>query len=118
MDEIILEGIEFFANHGYYDEEQKVGNRYVVDVVVNASLVDAGESDQLSQTINYEKIYKIVYQVMNKPARLLEHLAHQIITKTKEEYPEVKGVEVKVSKHNPPIGGICQIAAVKMKRDF
>ncbi|MFQ3575824.1 MAG: dihydroneopterin aldolase [Cytophagales bacterium] len=118
MDEVILEGIEFFANHGYYDEEQKVGNRYVVDVVVNAPLHAAGESDLLSQTVNYEKIYKIVNLVMSKPARLLEHLAHLIIENIKVEYPEIHGVEVKVSKHNPPIGGICQKACVKLKRHF
>jgi dihydroneopterin aldolase len=116
MDEIILEGIEFFANHGYYDEEQKVGNRYVVDIIVRADLERAAESDALSQTINYEKIYKIIQNVMSKPARLLEHLAMQIINNIKNEFSIIKEVEVKVSKHNPPVGGICYKASVKMKR--
>ncbi|RZK29989.1 MAG: dihydroneopterin aldolase, partial [Hymenobacter sp.] len=32
MGQIALEGLEFFAFHGYYDEEQKIGNKYGVDI--------------------------------------------------------------------------------------
>ena len=28
MGQIALEGMEFFAYHGHFDEEQKIGNKY------------------------------------------------------------------------------------------
>ena len=42
---VSLEGLEFFAYHGYYDEEQKVGNKYSVDVTVRADLKAAAVED-------------------------------------------------------------------------
>ena len=31
MGKVALEGIEFFSYHGYYEEEQKLGNKYEVN---------------------------------------------------------------------------------------
>jgi dihydroneopterin aldolase len=31
---ITLEGMEFFAHHGYYQEEQKIGNKFAVDIMI------------------------------------------------------------------------------------
>jgi dihydroneopterin aldolase len=38
MGKITLEGLEFFAFHGYYDEEQKIGNKYGVDITIETFL--------------------------------------------------------------------------------
>lgn len=109
---ISLEGMEFFAYHGYYDEEQKIGNKYAIDLTIEADLSSAAESDKLRDTINYEELYQLVLQVMQKKHRLLEHVAHDIIEKIKTTYGSVKQVTVGVSKYNPPIGGICERAKV------
>ncbi len=116
MDEIALIGLEFFSKHGYYDEEQKIGNRYGVDIKVFTDTSEAGEKDSLKETINYETIYTIVKTVMDKPARLLEHIGHQIIQDLLGQFIAVNKVEVRISKFNPPIGGICERAAVKLIR--
>ena len=68
--------MEFFAFHGYYDEEQKIGNKYGVDLYIKTNLLAAGESDKLQQTVNYEVLYRLVAEEMRAPARLLEHVAH------------------------------------------
>jgi dihydroneopterin aldolase len=109
---ISLEGMEFFAYHGYYDEEQKIGNKYAIDLTIETDLTEAAESDRLKDTVNYEHLYKLVLHVMQKKHRLLEHVAHDIIQQIKEEFTTVKTVTVAVSKYNPPIGGICERAKV------
>ncbi|GAA4375659.1 dihydroneopterin aldolase [Hymenobacter koreensis] len=116
MGQISLEGLEFFAFHGYYDEEQKIGNKYGVDLKVRTNLYRAGSTDKLPETVNYEVLYKLVFEEMQAPARLLEHLAHRIIDRVMHELPHVRRVEVSVSKFNPPLGGICHRARVTLKR--
>ncbi|GAB4002492.1 dihydroneopterin aldolase [Spirosoma daeguense] len=115
MGTIALEGLEFFSYHGFYDEEQKIGNKYSVDIIVNADFSDAARLDRLSATVNYEDIYRITATVMKKPARLLEHVAHQIIQEIRTKYTDIESIEVSVSKFNPPIGGVCHRARITLK---
>ena len=112
---ISLEGLAFFAYHGFYAEEQKVGNRYSVDVHVTTDFSIAASEDRLSQTVNYEKIYEVVTQVMAQKHKLLEHIAHSIIEKIRMQYPQIEEVNVSVSKFNPPIGGVCERSRVRLK---
>jgi dihydroneopterin aldolase len=116
MGQIALEGMEFFAFHGYYDEEQKIGNKYGVDLYIRTDLYAAGNSDNLSHTINYEVLYRLVAEEMLAPARLLEHLGHRVIDRIMIRFPHIRSVKVSVSKFNPPLGGICTRARVTLKR--
>ena len=116
MGRITLEGIEFFAYHGYYQEERKTGNRYSVDISVEADLEQAAEEDSLKETVNYEKLYRIVSEEMQKPSKLLEHIGHRLIEQTFRNFPEIATVEVSVSKFNPPVGGVCRRAVVTLRR--
>ena len=116
MGVVALEGMEFFAYHGYYDEEQKTGNRYSVDIAVTADVAGAARQDRLSLTINYEALYRIIAEEMARQSRLLEHIAERIIERTYQAYPHAELVEVSVSKYNPPIGGICTRARVTLRK--
>lgn len=116
MGKVSLEGLEFFAYHGYYDEEQKIGNKYSVDISVYADLDEAAREDQLNETIDYEKLYKIITNEINRPSRLLEHIGKRIMDAVMEKFPMVKAVEVSVSKYNPPIGGVCHRAVVSLEQ--
>ncbi|MDO7876588.1 dihydroneopterin aldolase [Hymenobacter sp. ASUV-10] len=116
MDQVALEGMEFFAFHGYYDEEQKLGNKYGVDLYVKADLQEAGQSDALPKTVNYVVLYRLVAEEMAIPARLLEHVANRILNRIMAEMPHVSKVKISVSKFQPPLGGICQRSRVTLKR--
>lgn len=114
MGKITLEGLEFFAFHGYYDEEQKIGNKYGVDISIESSLDKAGTDDKLSETIDYEELYEIIRNEMSIPSRLLENIGGRIMNAVFKKFPLVTFVEIKVSKFNPPIGGICNRAIVTL----
>ena len=111
-----MEGIEFFAYHGFYQEERKTGNRYSVDITVEANLSQAAEEDSLKETVDYEKLYRMVSEEMQKPSRLLEHIGHRLIEQAYLNFPGISSVEVSVSKFNPPVGGVCRRAVVTLKR--
>ena len=111
---ISLEGLEFFANHGFYEEEQKIGNKYSVDIKIEADFEKAAVSDKLEHTINYENLYQIIQQEILQRSRLLEHIAKRIIERVRQEFEHIGTVEVSVSKYNPPLGGICHKAKVTL----
>lgn len=115
MGKIALQGLEFFAYHGFHDEEQKMGNKYAVDISVEMDFELAAEKDSLSQTINYEELYKIVRKEMGVPSRLLENIAKRVIEHVFNDFPAVTAVELSISKFNPPIGGVCERAKVTLQ---
>ncbi|MFN6943974.1 MAG: dihydroneopterin aldolase [Cytophagaceae bacterium] len=112
--EISLNGLEFIAYHGYYEAERTLGNTFSVDVKVWIKEEFDVKEDELQQTVDYEQIYKIVQTVMDKPVKLLETVVGSIINNLFTEFPSVLSAEVKLEKKNPPIGGICRNAAVKI----
>jgi 7,8-dihydroneopterin aldolase/epimerase/oxygenase len=111
---ITLEGLEFFAHHGFYKEEQKIGNKFAVDISVSTDLSLAAEHDNLKETVNYEALYRIIRHEMSEPTKLLEHIGKRIIEAVFKEFPVIYQIEVKISKYNPPVGGICQKASVTL----
>jgi 7,8-dihydroneopterin aldolase/epimerase/oxygenase len=118
MNKVALEGLEFYAFHGHYDEEQKLGNKYAVDLEIEADMQDAIVSDKLKYAVDYMVVYDCVKEVMLKKHRLLEHIAHEIIARISERFEHIKSISVHVSKFNPPIGGVCHRAKVSIKKDF
>lgn len=115
MGTIALEGLEFFSYHGFYEEEQKIGNRYSIDVIITVDFQQAAIHDKLSETVNYAKVYELVADTMRHSHKLLEHIAYQIIQGIREKYPHVEKIAVSVSKYNPPVGGVCERSRVTLE---
>jgi len=114
--EILLEGLEFYAYHGMYEQEQKIGNKFSVDIKIIFDYTFQRGVEDLSKTVNYEKLYHCAGEEMKKPSKLLETLAGNIIDRIFESHTEVHSVEVSVSKYNPPVGGRCERAKVTLKK--
>ncbi|MGW8122947.1 dihydroneopterin aldolase [Roseivirga echinicomitans] len=115
-DKVALEGMEFYAYHGFYEEERKIGNRYTIDLEVTTDFSKAAKQDDLSGTIDYVQLYEVVKSEMEKSAKLLEKLGQEIIDRIFIEFSAVSEIKVSVSKHNPPFGGICAKSKVTLER--
>ncbi len=113
---VALEGLEFHAYHGVYPHERSSGNKFEVDILVDTEFSESAFNDDLSGTINYEGLYAIVKSEMEKPSKLLETVGHSIAAQTLKTFHEAKAVEVKISKFNPPIGGVCKKAVVTVAK--
>ncbi|WP_448518246.1 dihydroneopterin aldolase [Rhodoflexus sp.] len=116
VDTIALKGLVFFAYHGYYPEERKIGNRYGLDIQVRTDLRSAAVHDRLADTINYEELYAIAKEAMEKPARLLEHLGERIVQQIFSRFDSASYVKITIRKYNPPIGGVCDAAEIILRR--
>jgi|SRR5665213_1776781 len=105
MNTISLHDAEFFAYHGWYPEEQKLGNRFIVDIDVDFDAEKNFNEDEISGTINYEQMYEIVEGQMKQTRKLIETVARGIVDDTKKKFPAAKNVRVSIKKLNPPLKG-------------
>ena len=112
---ITLQDIELRAYHGCYDLEQKVGNRFLVDLNITTELGCVADEDAVEKAVNYLTVYEIVREVMRKTCRTIETVAQNIITAVKEHYPQIVEVECKVTKLAPPLGGKVGRVSVTLK---
>ena len=101
----------FYAHHGVMQEEHRIGGRYEVDVIMDVNFEEAAKTDSLNLTVDYESIYKVVKKIVTQNQfYLIEKLAYLIAHEVIDTYAIVLGVEVKVRKPNPPVGGPCDRA--------
>jgi len=105
MGKIILEGMEFFAYHGCYREEQIIGSKFIVDLQVSIDTTVAEESDHLKDTLSYVHLYQAVKSEMEQKSHLLENVAKRIMDSLKNSFPQIQSIELKISKMNPPTSG-------------
>ena len=115
MSTIRLKNIKIYAFHGCLVEESKIGSDYLVNLSVKANLTQAANSDQLSDTVDYVLLQKIVTTEMQKRSKLLEHVAQRIIDAIFKEVDLVQTVKIRVTKVNPPIGGDVEDVSVVLK---
>lgn len=114
---IALEGLEFHAFHGVYPHERESGNFFEVDIAVETDFSFAAQEDDISGTVNYETLFRIVKDEMEQPSKLLETVAEKIINHVLSTLPPVLSVELKISKLNPPIGGKCRLSSVSIRKE-
>lgn len=114
MGKIHLKNIRTFSYHGCLVEESKIGSDYRVDLLIKTDLSKPAQTDQLSHTVDYVLLNRIVKEQMAIRSKLLEHVTQRIIDKIFAESPTVTKVRVKVSKLNPPIGGDVQSVTIVM----
>jgi len=117
MGKIIIEEMEFYAFHGHYQEEQIVGNRFLVDLEMDADLAAAADSDNLNDAVNYQQAYQIIKNEMRRTkSNLLENIGKRILDAL---YAEMEGIEkasIRIRKLNPPMGGPIKSVGIKMSR--
>ncbi|WP_426329723.1 dihydroneopterin aldolase [Pedobacter sp. R-06] len=109
---VALKDVKCFALHGYYPEEQLIGNHFVVDLVTE--FTPQGFDDELAQTVNYEDLNHVILEEMKHTQKILETVLKNIISKVIELYPFVDLVQVSMKKLNPPMPGQIGHSFVKL----
>ena len=112
---IRLQNIRTFSFHGCLNEEASIGSDYRIDLEVKCNLKQSSQSDELKDTVDYVHLNKIVVEEMAIRSKLLEHVAHRIITRIFSEIPSVSRILLAVSKLNPPIGGDVEAVTIEIE---
>jgi len=116
MSTIQLKNIKIYAFHGCLPEEEKIGSDYIVNLSVKANLDKASKSDELTDTVDYVLLQKIVAEQMAIRSKLLEHVGKRIIDKILLEVSQVNYIKIMVAKVNPPIDGDVELVSVTLTK--
>lgn len=111
--EVALRNVRFFAFHGFYPEEQLLGNEYFVDVILGfvpentlkQNLNTSEDGGAFERTINYEEVYQLLAEAMSQPRQLLESVCEDILQALLQNYSFLIDAQVQIRKSNPPFGG-------------
>ena len=115
---IELDEMRFWAFHGCLETEKKKGNLFLVDFKGEMDMTKASEDDCLEDTVNYAEIYEVVKTQMDIPSDLLEHVAGRIVKEIAAAFPQFIRFSVRVSKHNPPVGGPVEWSRVTLYHEL
>jgi dihydroneopterin aldolase len=103
-DSINITGVKAIGYHGVFPEERRDGQEFIVDAELSLSLVPAGESDDLTKTIDYSKVAELMHsEIIGNPVDLIETLALRIGKRIIAEFISVNSVRVTVHKPTAPI---------------
>ncbi len=111
---VALENMEFYAFHGYYPEERKMGNDYLLSISCSIGR-HSGDAEDIKNTVNYESLYAICKEVMQTPHQLLESITKEILQKVSSRYSQVESATVILKKAQPQLGGRVEWSSVEMK---
>lgn len=102
--QVNLENLRFYSYHGFYPEEQILGNEYSVDIKTSFDSPNL-KDDQLDRTVNYEQLYSIATTAMKNTRKLLETVADEMLENIKLKFQHLTSIEVSICKINPLFGG-------------
>ncbi len=102
-DRVDLTGIEVYAKHGVLDHEQEKAQVFRVDVSAYLDLVKPGESDSLSDTLDYGALANEIREVVGGESHhLIERVAARV-AETVLRYPDVTRTVVTIHKPDAPV---------------
>ena len=116
-DRIILAGIAFYGYHGVMLEENKLGQRFRIDLELGLDMNDAARTDDVRATISYADVYDLVKEAFEeKRFKLIEALGHHIMVRLFERFEHLDWIRIKVRKPQAPLPIVAGEAAIEMVR--
>lgn len=116
-DEIHIENLEIFANHGVFQEETNLGQKFLVSLVMYVDTRKAGKTDCLEESIHYGEVSHFITTYTKKHTRkLIEAAAEDLAEALLLHYPLLKGVTLELKKPWAPVGLPLETVSVKITR--
>ena len=116
-EEIHIENLEFFARHGVFPEETKLGQKFIVSLTMYMNTRKAGKSDNLEVSVDYGAVSHFITDYMKENTFLLiEAAAENLVRELLLHFPLVKGIDLELKKPWAPIGLPVEYASVKISR--
>jgi dihydroneopterin aldolase len=117
MDRMVLKRMVFYGYHGVYPEENRLGQKYIVDLDLRLDLSRAAQTDDVDDTINYAEIHAVVKEIAEgPPVKLIETLTEKIASALLRTYTSIINATVSVTKPNPPFDITFDGVTVELRR--
>lgn len=119
LDQIKIEDLEVFANHGVFPEENVLGQKFVVSAVLYTDTRKAGLTDELSASIHYGEVSAFITEYLKSHTyKLLERAAESLAEALLLQIPGLEKVELEIKKPWAPVGLPLKTVSVKIEREW
>jgi dihydroneopterin aldolase len=118
QDLIILKDLAFYGYHGVFGEENKLGQRFWIDLTCGVDLMDAGKTDKLDSSVHYGEVYETVKSAFEgKRFKLIEAVGQHIVDQIFARFPTIEWIRIRVRKPEAPIPMVTGEAAIELYRE-
>ena len=115
MDAIVIEGLKVETVVGCFNWERQIQQPLMLDLEIATCLAQAGESDDLVDTLNYAEICEISSQVIvNAAPKLIEHAAKLVVDALFATYPAIESIKITIRK--PAIIAQANSVGIRLER--
>ena len=119
MDEIRISNLEVFCHHGVYEEENTLGQKFLVSAVLYTDTRRAGKTDSLEYSIHYGDVCHEIKRIMKeRNYKLLETVAETIAEQLLRKYATLEAVRLEIKKPWAPIMLPIDTVSVVIKRGW
>ena len=116
-DKILLKNIILYAYLGVKRKEQEVRQKIAIDVELALDWEEAARTDSLEKTVDYEKVYRLIKERIEKKSyHLLEALAEDLGKEILKSFKIIEEILVRVKKPQVKLAGPLEYAAVELSR--
>lgn len=113
--QILIEKLDIYAYHGVFAEEERLGQRFLIDLVLDADLRPAATSDALTDTVDYGRVVGIVAETFTtRRFQLLEAAAKAIADALFAEFSAITRIEITLRKPAPPIPATLAATGIRL----
>lgn len=104
MDQIRIENLELYANHGVLKEETALGQKFIVSLRLFCDTAKAGKSDCLADSVNYSEAAHFAEQYLKEHTfQLLEAAAEHLAEAVLLEFNLIEQLEITLKKPWAPV---------------
>lgn len=118
-DKIYIKNLEVFGRHGVFPEENRLGQKFVINATLYVSTRDAGLKDDLTKSIHYGEVSHFMTQyMMEHTFQLIEAAAEQMACAVLLYFPRMQAITLEILKPWAPIGLPLESVSVEITRSW
>ena len=119
MDCIEIKELEVYCHHGVLKEENVLGQKFSVSIILYTDTKMAGVSDDLEQSVDYAKVsYFVKERMEEKNFKLIEAVAEYVAENVLLSFPLVQRIRVEIKKPWAPILLPLETVSVAIERGW
>lgn len=119
LDEIRIEELEVFANHGVFPEENVLGQKFLVSAVLYTDTRKAGQTDDLTASIHYGEVCAFIDRYLREHTfKLLERAAECLAEELLLNTNHLRKVRLEIKKPWAPVGLPLKTVSVSVEREW
>lgn len=104
MDQIIIENLRIYANHGVYREENEKGQNFYINAILETNTRKAGTLDDLDLSTNYGEVCMFLNSFLKEHTyKLIETAAEKAAEAVLFRFPLVRRLTLEVRKPEAPV---------------